>query len=224
MSDHVEVRGLAISQTRSTTTVGLSWCEAWRYLSIGKEVSRLLTRKGKRQKSIAIPDLPGCVRLVTAQSGGASGSAKCAESQQVSSEHKLHIVMDKESFMKLRWLKAQLEASTDAEVVRRALKAYEIFEPDDESKDGPSGPNAEPLATASVEHLYIRIPQRMKDQLDLEQKASGSSYGQQVRQALRVLTQLVRDVETWKRNLAGSPGTQKGEADDNLSLKLAAVC
>jgi hypothetical protein len=121
-----------------------------------------------------------------------------AKGDQASSEYKLHLAMDSESFAKLRWLKAVLEASTDAEVVRRALKVYEIFAPADESGDRP-GPNLDDYQpNGVVEHLYIRIPARMKARLEAEHEKFGRSYGEQVRQALRVSMQLAREREFLK--------------------------
>jgi len=134
--------------------------------------------------------------------------------------------MDKESFLRLRGLKAQLEASTEAEVVRRALKAYEIFEPSDDLSDHPVGPSPDELATANkVEHLYVRIPQRTKDRLDFEQEVSGRTYSEQVRQALRVLTQLINEADALRKKLAKQPVShEKGEDYERLRLKLAASC
>jgi len=229
MSDHAHMRCLAISRTRSKTNVSLFWEQLRSHLSIGKEVSGLLTkRKERRHGKEASPSQAQGVRLVASRSDGLTGEvARRVEGQRSGSEYKLHIVMDKESLAKLRWLKAQLEASTDADVIRRALRAYEIFEPEDESSDGPIGPNADILAAGNVEHLYIRITQRMKDRLDLEQQASGLSYGQQVRQALRVLAQLTRDVESWRENLVPIPHEKKKEKKDNdktISRKVGAIC
>jgi hypothetical protein len=127
-----------------------------------------------------------------------------------SGDYKLHIVMDRESIAKLRWLRANLEASTDAEVIRRALKAYEIIQPADEDHgsphlDGPrhldqnEGPNLS--MAGAVEHLYIRIPTRMKARLDIEYDKSGRTYGEQVRQALRVLMQLARNLDALKEGI-----------------------
>ncbi len=159
--------------------------------SARKEVSGL-PGKAKKTKSFVPPDKAARPRLVVSRSVGSKGAAKSAVSQ--SSEYKLHIVLDKESFMIIRGLKAQLEASTEAEVIRRALKAYEIFEPDeDDIIDNSVGPNHRPVG--GVEHLYVRIPLRMKERLDVEQKTSGKTYAEQVRQALRVLTQLLREVQ-----------------------------
>jgi hypothetical protein len=190
-----------------------------------KEVSGLLIKRKKTKKSLSDFDQTVRVRLVSSQPVKSKCVGVSAESQSDKGEYKLHIVMDKESVMRLRGLKAQLEASTDAEVIRRALKAYEIFEPADEPADESVSPNPENLAGDNVEHLYIRIPNRMKSRLDTEYKASGHSYGEQVRQALRVLTQLCRLMEMQKRKLAGQPNSkQKGEVDERLLFELAAVC
>lgn len=144
-----------------------------------------------------------------------------------SGDYKLHIVMDRESIAKLRWLRAHLEASTDAEVIRRALKAYEIIEPADEDHESPhlddprhhqiEGPH---LSTAGdVEHLYIRIPTRMKARLDIEYDSSGRTYGEQMRQALRVLMQLARHVDAMKQRIREDDGD-----DGKSSLPLSTTC
>ena len=109
------------------------------------------------------------------------------------SDYKLHLVMDKESFARLSWLKGAMEATTESEVIRRALKVYDLFEPNDLNKG--DARKLCPDNDRNVEHLYIRLPVRMKERLDAERNASGLSYGEQVRHALRVLTQLVRDRE-----------------------------
>lgn len=135
---------------------------------------------------------------------------------------KLHIVMDKGSFMKLQKLKSKLEASTESEVIRRALKAYELFEPDDDANDISLGPNLD-NASGMDEHLYIRIPSRMKKRLDDEYQTSGRSYGEQVRQALRVFTQLIREMESCKEDLAMLPSSNMKGGSNARLLKLAAV-
>jgi len=149
--------------------------------------------------------------------------------------------MDRETFARLGWLKAELEAATDAEVIRRALKAYELFEPADaEAVDKRRGPNsATAQLTGDVEHLYIRIPARMKARLDAEHKASGRSYGEQVRQALRVLMQLAREREALKElvseggdvNVSNDTGSKEQALDDAALFedkvayrKLVALC
>jgi hypothetical protein len=121
-----------------------------------------------------------------------NSSSAIAKSSQISSEYKLHLAMDRDSYARLGWLKANLEASTDGEVIRRALKAFELFEPSDGASD-PKGPNLGDFhPDKDIEHIYIRLPARMKDRLDNEREMTGRSYGEQVRQALRVLMQLVR--------------------------------
>jgi len=134
---------------------------------------------------------PKAARLVSVNS-----MPKNAVSQTTVSDYKLHLVMDKESYARLLWLKASLEASSDSEVIRRALQAYEIFEPADANhrKGVPSNPSVS-LVNDSVEHLYIRISQRMKERLDTARETSGLSYGEQVRQALRILMQFTRERE-----------------------------
>jgi len=171
-------------------------------------------------------------RLVLGGSHEKEEVVKSVKSQRErGNEYKLHVVMDTESFNTLRRLKTQLEALSEAEVVRRALKAYELFAPDDESAMHSAVVSNDhqrnDLIGNNVEHLYVRIPHRMKERLDIEQKASGRNYGEQVRQALRVLTQLVMQVEAYKTKSADTPkGGHKGRRpqDDLLELKLASVC
>ena len=188
-----------------------------------KVVSELLMKKANRKKNVTIPSSRiGRVQLVTSRQVGPKGIVKSSEGQSSGSEFKLHIVMDKESLMRLRGLKGKLEASTESEVIRRALKAYEIFEPDDEANDSPVGPNPDNI-NGMGEHLYVRIPNRMKKRLDDEHQTSGRSYGEQVRQALRVLTQLTREMESCIEDLAIQPNSKmKGEIDAR-TLKLAAI-
>ncbi|HZE52266.1 MAG TPA: hypothetical protein VE111_03195 [Bradyrhizobium sp.] len=189
-----------------------------------KVVSVLLMKKANRKKDVTVPvSRTGRVQLVTSRHVGSKGTVRNVEGQSSGSEHKLHIVMDKESLMRLRGLKGKLEASTESEVIRRALKAYEIFEPDGEVNDSPVGPNPDSISDMG-EHLYVRIPNRMKERLDDEHQTSGRSYGEQVRQALRVLTQLTREMESCIEDLAIQPTSKmKGEVDARI-LKLAAIC
>lgn len=113
---------------------------------------------------------------------------------QAVTEYKLHLVMDKESLVKLRCLKASLDASSDSEVIRRALYAYQLFEPHDVVSNAETRKGEKPTcAIDDQEHLYIRISPRVKELLDTERETSGLSYGEQVRHALRVLTQIERE-------------------------------
>jgi len=150
------------------------------------------------------------------------------ERQEARKDYKLHVVMDKESFIALRWLKTKLDALSEAEVVRRALKAYELFAPEDEDINFTAKVSersvAGQVAPQNVEHLYVRIPTRMKMRLDIEQQASGRTYSEQVRQALRVLTELVTQVEAYKNGLCTSRNLEEGNNDTGITcVKVASV-
>jgi len=160
---------------------------------------------------------PKAARLVSVNS-----MPKNAVSQTAMNDHRLHLVMDKESYAKLQWLKASLEASSDSEVIRRALQAYEIFEPADADrrKGVPSNLSASPV-NDSVEHLYIRISQRMKERLDTVREISGLSYGEQVRHALRILSQFARDRAEILKNVQDE---DTHDIDSELSIQSQLCC
>ena len=106
---------------------------------------------------------------------------------------KLHIVMDPASFARFTRLKGMMEAASDAEVIRRSLRMYELCTPDDiDTVDddvlavGPSHPN--PLDTRDI---WVHLPASIFDVLRKE-KENGMSYSDTVRHALRVATQLAR--------------------------------
>jgi len=147
------------------------------------------------------------VRMVRSHQPGLEEDGQTLASR----DYKLHVVLGKESYAKLVWLKAQLEASTEAEVIRRALKAYERFEPHDDSQSA-TNPCIEPTKGDTV-HVYIRITEKMKCRLDDEYAKSGRSYGEQVRQALRVLMQLVRDTSVLQND---EPNTMDDYRIQNL--------
>lgn len=117
--------------------------------------------------------------------------------------YKLHLVLDGASFAKLEWLKGALKAASYDEVVRRALLAHKLFEPDDVkpttggARPEPAGNNklANVSKSQNVEHIYIRAPAWMRNVLDEEKTRMGNTYAETVRQSLRVLFQLVRERE-----------------------------
>lgn len=119
--------------------------------------------------------------------------------------YKLHLVLDEASFAKLEWLKGALKAASYDEVVRRALLAHELFEPDDvkptagEARPEPADNNkvANISKSQNVEHIYIRAPAWMRNVLDEEKTRMGNTYAETVRQSLRVLFQLVREREAF---------------------------
>ncbi|NBB81696.1 MAG: hypothetical protein GVY36_20025 [Verrucomicrobia bacterium] len=107
----------------------------------------------------------------------------------------LHLVLDKPSYARLVWLQGALRAASFVEVLRRALDAYEIFDPEGLAmEDGVDTDRAKSPATkADVKHLYIDISPEMKKQLDDEKSAHGRAYKVTINRALCVLTQLVRN-------------------------------
>lgn len=111
--------------------------------------------------------------------------------------YKLHLAMDKPSYARLVWLMGALQAASFGEVLRRALAAYEIFDPDDLPEENGISNNSDhaksPVPSADIKHLYIVIPHGMKEQLDDEKTAHGRAYADTIRRALCVLTQLVRE-------------------------------
>lgn len=173
---------------------------------VEKEVIELLSKLNSSVRT----QKKGRLKLVKSSTASSS-----EEANSTNREYRLHVLMDSESFIKLQVLKAKLEAFSEAEVVRRALKAYEIFRPADESELSDGVAPAE--LGENVEHLYVRITLRMKKCLDNEQKSTGRTYAEQVRQALRVLSQIVKEVDTF--NSGGSFKPQKGGAIDEKKLR-----
>ena len=129
--------------------------------------------------------------------------------------YKLHLALDKQSYARLVWLQGALRASSFGEVLRRALDAYEVFEPEGvaEGNDTKSDRVISRAQNADVEHLYIVISNEMKDQLDSEKSANGRTYKETIRLSLCVLMQLVRERAKLVANL------KKGSSlnDRNLS-------
>lgn len=157
-------------------------------------------------------------------------ATKAVNSNDSASGYKLHLAMDAASHARLMWLKANLEAATESEVIRRALKAYEIFEPaDDRSNSCINQANADKSSSNKTQHLYIRISRRMKDALDIGREQSGLSYGDQVSQALCVLMQFARDKEAMMANLksngqsqlASCKSSQSEESQDSIEHRLS---
>lgn len=109
--------------------------------------------------------------------------------------YKLHIAMDKKSYAQLVWLKGALQAASIGEVLRRALNAYEIFDPIGLTDGiGDSSDRASSSETKNeTKHLYIVISNAMKDHLDNDKIEEGRAYTDTISRALCVLTQLVRE-------------------------------
>lgn len=129
--------------------------------------------------------------------------------------YKLHLALDQLSYARLVWLMGALQAASFVEVFRRALSAYEIFEPDDlpEESGNDSDLAMSCVKNTDLEHLYIVITGRMKEQLDSERSAFGRTYKETVRRALCVLMQLVREREKLTAQL------KKGTESNDLSNK-----
>lgn len=159
-------------------------------------------------------NIQGGNREMVAQTKGISPilvkeGKRSSEKSTDANEHKLHLVMDKTSYARLVWLMGALQAVSFGEVLRRALNAYDIFDPDDlPEENGINSDRAKsPMSSVDVKHLYIIIPDGIKEQLDNEKSSYGRAYTETVRRALCVLTQLVREraklVENIKRGNAG---------------------
>ena len=112
------------------------------------------------------------------------------------SGYKLHLAMDKQSHGRLVCLQGALRAASFGEVLRRALDAYKIFDPEIVAKNE-DGVNSDDVTStmpkANIEHLYVIISLEMKEQLDDEKSAHGSTYKETISRALCVLMQLVRE-------------------------------
>lgn len=185
-----------------------------------KSLGRLVQRAGvlrtmwagRRLRPLgAHGDQTGCsVNLVTMKNGGSLDMASQLKKAQPSlvkggnpprkasdgsATKSLHLVLDKPSYARLVWLQGALRAASFVEVLRRALDAYEIFDPEGLAMEhGVDTDRANSPATkADVKHLYIDISPEMKKQLDDEKSAHGRAYKVTINRALCVLTQLVRN-------------------------------
>lgn len=130
--------------------------------------------------------------------------------------YKLHLALDKNSYARLVWLQGALRAASFGEVLRRALDAYEVFDPEglveEKGEDTDSAISSE--LSADVEHLYVVISREMKQQLDDEKSAYGRTYKGTIRRALCVLMQLVRN----RAKLVAEVEKGKGMRDINSHL------
>lgn len=110
---------------------------------------------------------------------------------------KLHLVLDQRSHARLVSLQGALRAASVAEVLRRALDAYELFDPEDlaPAEEGVDDDRAAAAAMSTVEvkHLYVDISKEMKKQLNDEKAAHGRTQRETISRALAVLMQLVRN-------------------------------
>ncbi|MGH1406664.1 MAG: hypothetical protein ACRBBJ_08930 [Rhodomicrobiaceae bacterium] len=127
-----------------------------------------------------------------------SSILKTVKKSRKEKKMKLHLEMDLDSYTRLVHLKGALQADSLGEVVRRALQIYEIIKPDDEKNNvNSSGLNAATPQTqsAKLKSVYIPMNSWMKEQLDREKLASKKPYREIIRQALRVLMQVLRERE-----------------------------
>lgn len=133
--------------------------------------------------------------------------------------YKLHLALDKSSYARLVWLQGALRAASFGEILRRALDAYEVFDPenladiDDTKSDRViHSRNEEP-----VEHLYVVISNEMKSKLDEEKSSFGRTYKETIRRALCVLMQLVRERKKIINTIKNGDATCQKKEDDNDS-------
>jgi len=155
------------------------------------------------------------------------GKSKGRSSRNGDEGHKLHLVFDRESYAKLVAIKGRLRAASFNEVIRRALDAYDIFDPHDATNPQANEPvgdvtetvlNGVPSADpSSVEHVYFQAPAWMIEYLNHEKKERGQTYAETVRQALRVLNQLVREREKLLDTVKGDKGSAEGNDKPSAS-------
>jgi hypothetical protein len=123
---------------------------------------------------------------------------------KVSCDIQLHLVMDEKSYGLLCWLVDALEAASFGEVIRRALQAYEVFEPAEFAERAPlTNDELSALSSDDLRLVHARIHPRTKERLDRHKAETRATYADVVSQSLRVLAQLVRNRE-------GSP---RGKSD-----------
>lgn len=133
--------------------------------------------------------------------------------------YKLHLVMDDSSYSRLVSIKGALQAASFQEVIRRALQAYAIYEPDDLcSTTAGSKPVAATSSAATSRHVYIKVPLWVKDVLETEKREHKRSYGETVRQSLRVLFQLLRNRDALIEQKGNKDGKNLNDQANLLAL------
>lgn len=137
-------------------------------------------------------------RMKGTKPSAVKGPRSTAKKKADGSGYKLHLAMDKQSYGRLVWLQGALRATSFGEVLRRALDAYKVFDPEfvDKKENGVISDSATSMKSkAGIEHLYVIISLEMKEQLDEDKSAHNWSYKETVSRALCVLMQLVRERE-----------------------------
>lgn len=123
-------------------------------------------------------------------------------------EFQIQIVMDSDAYDVLVWLQVTLDASSANEVVRRAIQAYEFFEPEDWniSIRGTNLHVAEVSSPSGDKKVHIRLPKRTKDLLDRHKGVSGEPYSVVISKALSVFAELVARREEAKTSTENGVG------------------
>ena len=184
----------------------------------GKQLKRLLVPQkipailaNYRVTNIQEGSLDMGTRKKSTQPSLVKEDALSSEKKKDDTGYKLHLVLDKKSYARMVWLQGALRAASFGEVLRRALDAYEVFDPEGlaDSNDTKSDRIITSTQSADVEHLYIVISHEMKEQLDKEKSAFKRTYKETIRRSLCVLMQLVRERAKLVANLNKGEAMQK---------------
>ncbi|MEP2758726.1 MAG: hypothetical protein ABJP66_06605 [Hyphomicrobiales bacterium] len=140
------------------------------------------------------------------------GRSRAGNGTNSNDGYQLHLAFDRQSHAKLVALKGQLRAASFGEVLRRAVEAYEIFDPHDVDEQPQHTEQAKPTSPkrsgSEIKRVNLRIPNWMKEFLDREKLEHGQPYNETIRQALRILTQLARNRDQLLRKV------KKGKTND----------
>ena len=99
----------------------------------------------------------------------------------------IQLSMDVKTYALLVWLKGALEAASMSEVVRRAIQAYELFEPVETDGDDNVSDNYLPPSTKRRQ-LHVRIPIKTMERMEREKhRAEDLTYSDVVARSLMVL-------------------------------------
>lgn len=121
--------------------------------------------------------------------------------------YKLRSKLDIDSVKRLYALKEHLEATSDIEVVRRALRAYDVFDVDPALDATPLRDYKNSLCPIE---LTLRLPESIRERMEARKAQTGESYADQLRKGLTVLTQLTRDLDSRLEKIRqSSPGKLK---------------
>lgn len=124
-------------------------------------------------------------------------------------DYRLHLEMNEHSYARLTWLQGALRTTSKTEIVRRALDAYQVFDPEF-SEDSTVASSNKAVGTR---RFYVRISHEMKQHLDEEKSNFGRTYKETIRRALCVFYQLSRDrnriIDQAREQLKGESNDQK---------------